>query len=72
MRPLDGGKWSLRLDLRAGPLLLAEDVIEPFVQVGFGADYVGGPRGPTPLRAGPRACLALPVTAGQRNGSGVQ
>jgi len=39
VRPLDGGKWSLRLDLRAGALLLADDVIEPFVQVGFGADY---------------------------------
>ncbi len=39
VRPFDGGKWALRLDLRAGALLLADDVIEPFVQLGIGADY---------------------------------
>ncbi len=39
MRPFDGGRWSLRTDLRAGALLLADDVVEPFVQLGVGVDY---------------------------------
>ncbi len=35
----EGSRWSARADLRAGALLLAPDLFEPFVQLGVGVDF---------------------------------